>query len=141
MKPTILFSLIAIVILQCKPAEKAVSTASLENTYWKLVAMNGRPVVTPENAREVHIVLAKDGDKRMLKGFAGCNGIGGDYTVDGNKIGFTAISTKMFCNDRMDVENFLLDVLTKADGYKIKGETLELYQGGSLLTTFQSVYL
>lgn len=141
MKPTILFSLIAILLLQCKPAEKTSSTATLENTYWKLLAMNGRLVATPENGREVHIVLAKDGDKRMLKGFAGCNSIGGAYTVDGNKIGFTAISTKMFCDDRMDVENFLLDVLTKADGYKIKGETLELYQGNSLLTTFQSVYL
>lgn len=140
MKPAIFFS-ISILLLHCKPAEKTGSIANLENTYWKLTAMNGRLVATPENGREVHIVLAKDGDKKMLKGFAGCNSIGGEYAVDGNKIGFTAISTKMFCNDRMDVENFLLDVLNKADGYKIKGETLELYQGNSLLTTFQSVYL
>lgn len=135
-KHILLFLLISL-LTSCK----AGSTANLENTYWKLAQREGKPVITPENAKEVHIVLAKEGDNRSLKGFAGCNSIGGDYTTEGNKITFTVISTKMFCEDRMDVENFLMAALNSADRYTIKGETLELYQGDKLLAEFESVYL
>jgi heat shock protein HslJ len=141
MNKHILLFLFVSLLTHCKPSEKAGSTANLENTYWKLAKMEGKPVITPENAKEVHIVLAKEGDSRSLKGFAGCNSIGGDYTTEGNKVTFTVISTKMFCEDRMDVENFLMAALNRADQYTIKEETLELYQGDKLLAEFESVYL
>jgi heat shock protein HslJ len=140
-KPILLLLLISILLPSCKPSEKAGSAANLENTYWKLAKMGDKLVMTPENEKEVHIVLAKEGDTRALKGFAGCNAVGGDYTTEGNKITFTVISTKMFCEDRMDVENFLMAALNSADRYTIKEETLELYQGDKLLAKFESVYL
>jgi heat shock protein HslJ len=140
-KHILLLILLSILLPSCKPAEKAGSTASLENTYWKLARMDGKPVMTPENEKEVHIVLTKEGDNRSLKGFAGCNSIGGNYSTESNKISFTVISTKMFCESRMDVENFLLTALNSADQYTVKGETLELYQGYKLLAAFESVYL
>lgn len=133
--------LIIVLLACCKPAEKTGSVARLENTYWKLSEMNGMPVITPADAKEVHIVLASADGEKQLRGFGGCNGIGGNYTTDGNKIKFTTISTRMFCESRMDVENFLTKVLQQADGYKISGETLELYEGNVFLTRFESVYL
>lgn len=50
------------------------------------------------------------------------------------------MTTKMAC-DRLDVENFLTKAMESADSYKIKGEKLELYEGNTLLATFESVYL
>lgn len=134
------FSVLFILLFQCKSAEKNTSTARLENTYWKLAEMNGMPVETPENAKEVHIVLAAEGDEKRIRGFGGCNGLGGNYTVSDNKVKFTVLSTKMFC-DRMDVENYLTKALSEADSYVIKGETLELFQGNTALIRFNSVYL
>jgi heat shock protein HslJ len=129
-----------IMLAQCKPAQNTTSTASLENTYWKLSDMNGAPVSTPEGGKEVHMVLGKSGSGQRLKGFGGCNNMGGNYTVSANTIKFVVISTKMAC-DRMAVENFFFDALNRADRYLIKGETLELYQGETFLTRFESVYL
>jgi heat shock protein HslJ len=126
---------------QCKPTEtKTTSAANLENTYWKLTEINGEPLSTPENGREVHIVLTKEGNEGKLKGFAGCNNMGGSYSITDGKIKFTVISTKMMCEDRMDIENFLLGVLNNADNYIIEGENLKLYEGRTFLANFQSVY-
>jgi heat shock protein HslJ len=102
--------------------------------------MNGMPVITPEGSKEVHFVLSSEGSEKRIKGFAGCNGLGGNYTLNGDKIKFTTMTTKMAC-DRLDVENFLTKSLESADSYKIKGEKLELYEGNTLLATFESVYL
>lgn len=136
-----ILSVLSIVMIQCKSTQPTTSTARLENTYWKLSEMNGIPVSTPENQREVHFVLTKDGNDTTLKGFAGCNTMGGTYTTTGNKIKFSTFSTKMMCNERMDIENFIFSTLRDADTYKIIGETLELYQGNTFLAKFESVYL
>lgn len=134
-------ALIIVFLACCKPTEKTTSVAHLENTYWKLSEMNGMPVITPADAKEVHMVLASSDGEKTLRGFAGCNGLGGTYTVDGDRIKFTTITTRMFCESRMDVENFLTNVLQQADHYAIKGETLELYEGNTFLAKFDSVYL
>ncbi len=136
----ILLSLVLLTLFQCRSSENTTSVANLENTYWKLAEMNGMPVITPENSKEVHFVLSSEGNEKRIKGFAGCNGLGGNYTLDGDKIKFTTMTTKMAC-DRLDVENFLTKAMESADSYKIKGEKLELYEGNTLLATFESVYL
>ncbi|RYY29889.1 MAG: META domain-containing protein [Chitinophagaceae bacterium] len=113
--------------------------ASLTNTYWKLSMANDRPVVTPDNSREIHIKFRNEGS--TLLGFAGCNGLGGNYVLSGeNGIRITAITTKMYC-DRMETENFLTNAITKADNYRVTGEKLSLFQGRKLLATFEAVYL
>lgn len=137
----IIFPFVLILFIQCKTTETNQSKASLENTYWKLSEVNGMPVETPPNAKEVHMILVNaDGEKR-IKGFAGCNGLGGDYTTDGNKINFSVITTKIFCEEQMETENILTQSLTDANRYEIKGETLELYQDDTFLIKFQSIYL
>lgn len=131
----------ASLLLQCKSATNNSSVASLENTYWKLAEMNGLPVITPANGKEVHFVMSNDGGEKRIHGFAGCNNLAGSYTTQGSNIKFTAITTKMMCADRMDVEDFFTKALSEANAFKIKGETLELYQGDTMLAKFESVYL
>lgn len=136
------FTTIVFLMAQCKSSSQTTtSTAHLENTYWKLSEMNGMPVVTPADAKEVYFIMTAEGADKRIKGFAGCNSLGGSYTLDGNKIKFTTITTRMMCHDRMDIENYLVQVLSNADSYKITGETLELYRGNTFLAKFDSVYL
>ncbi|RYF98233.1 MAG: META domain-containing protein, partial [Chitinophagaceae bacterium] len=114
------------------------ATASLTNTYWKLSEMNGKKVETPDNQKEVHIKFAIK--ENNFQGFGGCNGLGGSYELTGKDgIKIRTLSTQMYC-DRMEVENFLKNAVTKADRYEINGEKLNLYEGKTLLISFDSVY-
>lgn len=131
--------------MQCKssqPAAASVSTATLLNTYWRLAEMNGEPLTTPDGRREVHIILTQEGNENRLKGFAGCNSVGGTFRQEEQKLTFSAISTKMMCDpESMKVEDFLLGALTETDSYTISGETLSLLEGETALASFQAVYL
>jgi len=147
MKPinAFLLLLIGTLLFQCKsskPTSDTGSTATLLNTYWRLSEMNGEPVQPPAGTREVHIILSLDDQENRMKGFAGCNNIGGSFKLDGQKITFSAFSTKMMCEpNQMKVEDFLLKALGATDNYTIEGETLTLLEGDTVLATFQSVYL
>lgn len=123
-----------IFLVQCK-ATSTESTVTLQNTYWKLTEAGGKPVETPAQGREVHMILTSENN---IKGFAGCNGLGGDYTVDGNNVKFSTITTRMFCELQMDVENRLTQALTEADRYLINGNMLELYKGEALVARFEA---
>jgi heat shock protein HslJ len=136
----LLYFLCGIVLCQCKTAQVADVKTTLENTYWKLTEMNGEPVITGDNEKEVHLILTQEGGQPKLKGFAGCNSIGGTYALTGNKLKFTVISTKMMCDpSHMAVENFLVGVLASATTYSIDGETLELLDGDTSLADFKAV--
>jgi heat shock protein HslJ len=135
----------AAVLMQCKGTKTDTTpgaTASLLNTHWRLAEMNGEPVQTPPGIREVHIILTVTDQENRIKGFAGCNNLGGGFKQNGNKITFSAFSTKMMCDPaQMKVEDFLFQALTATDNYELKGETLMLLEGQTLLATFQAVYL
>lgn len=98
----------------------------LQGTYWKLYSLMGNiiPDVDSAKAKEAHIVFNKDGTEG---GNGGCNQFGGNYELEGNsKIFFgPIISTKMYC-DNAKYENLFFDLLSKADNYLIKGDTLYL---------------
>lgn len=129
----------------CKPKQKAVTdgyaNADLEGTYWKLVELNNQQIrPTPDNRREIHIQFRKESSK--LEGFAGCNTIAGQYTVDkNNRLGISSIlSTRMACDD-LGLETVLVKVLETADSYTIKGFELSLSKGGiAPLAKFKAVY-
>jgi len=132
------------VLIQCKSTQSASGkpTATLINTYWKLAEANGERIETPAGVREVHIILTVENNENRLKGFAGCNNIGGSFKQDQNKLTFSAFSTKMMCpNQQMKLENFLLDLLSATDNYLIKGEDLMLLEGDTELAIFKAVYL
>jgi len=133
---------LVVFLFSCKTVQtSSTSTATLENTRWKLSEMNGMPVITPPDAKEVHFILSSENGEHRIQGFAGCNSLGGSFTREGNKIKFTTITTRMMCNERMDIENYLTSVLTNTDSYKINGEILELYQADTFLAKFEAVHL
>lgn len=117
------------------------STAQLENTYWKLMAIRDTMVETPEGAREIHLVL--NSQESRVKGFGGCNGFSGGYELNGDKIKFGNIAaTMMACAGGMDTERKVHEMLPKVTGWKISGETLQLSdEKGVVLATFESRYM
>jgi len=117
------------------------STAQLENTYWKLMALLDRPVATPEGAREIHFVL--NSAERQLSGFAGCNRMSGPYVLEGEKISFDQIaSTMMACASGMDIEQQFKQMFAAVAAWKISGETLQFVDiNGNAIATFESRYM
>lgn len=138
MKSAILFTCI-LILFQCKSPQHSANTVPLENTHWKLVEAGGKKILTPAGGKEVYMQLVREGDTGMLKGYAGCNGLGGDYQTEGRKIKFQPITTRMYCELQMDTETALTGMLAIADRYRIRGNTLELFAADELLGKFEAL--
>ena len=116
----ILFSLLVLLILS---ACTSGSSTSVEG-QWKLISLGG-PVsqITVDPQIETSI----DFDAGNLSGNVGCNGFGGEYTVDGNTLTFGPImSTMMFCEEFAVQESMTLSVLHEKATYELKGNTLTI---------------
>jgi len=120
----------------CAPTDHA----ELQNTYWKLLELDGQPVVTPEGMREAHIVLATEG--YSARGHAGCNNFFGSFETAGDALSFSAIgSTMMACPEGMDTEQAFLQTLGDTTRYEISGQFLTLYADDRLLARLEAMYL
>lgn len=118
------------------------SNYNILEKYWKLVELNGKPVIPDSSfAREPHIIL-KEADNRV-NGNGGCNTISGYYEVRGrNRIAFSKmITTQMACANAQ-LERQFLDALQKADHFIIMGDTLILNRARMApLARFKTVYM
>ena len=93
---------------------------------WKLTSYGPADAQTPAVAdAEAGLTFKEDG---TVTGNSGCNGLGGDYTVEGDQVTFGQIvSTLMACDEpRMAQEDAVHQVLTDTAAYKIEGNTLTL---------------
>lgn len=117
----------------------------LQNTYWKLVELDGQAVISPDGRREAHMILYSEDGENRVKGNAGCNRFFGGYDTDDTRkeqgITFGRMgATMMACIDGMDTERAFLDALENADRYVITGQTLAIYQGDTVLARFEAVH-
>ena len=119
----------------------SVSTAELLNTYWKLTRLGEQVITTPEDKREIHIVLHSENQR--VAGFSGCNQMMGSYVLNGEQIKFDQMGgTLMACVPDMALEQKFMAIFPQAERWKIDGETLRLLNaGGATLATFESVYM
>ena len=91
--------------------------------------------------KEIHMILKKDSAR--VQGNSGCNTFTGGYELkEPNRISFSQVaSTQMACID-MENETQFLKVLSQADSYYLKGDTLQLIRARMApLAVFQAVYL
>lgn len=123
------------------PPPPSASTASLENTYWKLLRLGNEPVNMGADQREPHLVLHSEGNR--VAGFGGCNRITGSYSVSSDKLSFSQMAgTMMACLDGMQYERAFHDALGKVSAWRIDGERLELLdESGASVAQFESRYL
>ena len=120
------------------PGAKAAPTP-LRSTYWKLVALNGKPAVAAKDQREPHLVLK--GDELRVSGSGGCNNLMGGFEVDGDKLRFTQVaSTMMMCPEGMAQETSFLKTLETVARYRISGDALTLADDkGKAVAKFRAV--
>ena len=112
-------------------------TGALENTYWKLVELNGEQVVPVPGSQEPHLRL--ESVLRRITVSGGCSSIQGSYQVDQGNLRFRGIAnTQKTCpKPIMDQENALLKALGATTTFRLFAETLELYGEGRLLARFE----
>lgn len=118
--------------LTLQPAD----TMALEETYWKLIAIRGRPAMAGAGAREVHLSLRRDGHKLEANG--GCNYILGDYELAGDALRLRlGAATKMMCAEAvMKQERALSKALPATRSYRIAGNKLALLDGRKVVAQF-----
>ncbi|MFV0679181.1 META domain-containing protein [Ottowia sp.] len=113
------------------PASGAIASAPLLNTYWRILSLEGQPVVVRGNQREPHLVLADD-DRQPPRArvYAGCNQISGGYTVNGTELTFARamMSTKKACVPPLGEQEARLSrvLATQPLHWRIDGQQLTL---------------
>lgn len=137
-----LFLLAVIAGCTGKTTQTNSTTSSLENSYWKLVELNGKTIVTPERQREAHIIL-RGGEPPALGGSGGCNRLMGSYTISGNTITFgNTAMTMMACPQGMETEYEFTEVLRGKKQWLITGDTLLLKnETGKTVAQFTVQYM
>lgn len=102
-------------------------TKILSGTYKITLVGNNKEL--PEN-----IHLSFDETKNRVSGFAGCNNFSGNYNIDGYTIKFGMLmSTKMFCDRFMDIEQHVLSALEQTNTFSLKDNSLNLKDGETIL--------
>ncbi|WP_166267711.1 META domain-containing protein [Marinobacter caseinilyticus] len=113
--------------------------ASLTNTYWKLLSVEGVDVRVVDNQREPHLIFLDDG---QVRGHTGCNSLKGRYGASNGQLAFTAMAaTRMACQDN-SVETSMLIALQATTQAQIRGDRLILQSiAGDTLAVLGAVYL
>ena len=106
-------------------------TYTLEGTTWKLSSFGLNRMAVPAGAS----IAFKDG---QYSGHGGCNGVGGNYTLNDNMLSFAAgFSTMMACPE-LNLEHKYMKALEQVDSYKIEGDVLDLLSQGHSVLRFKA---
>lgn len=141
-----LLILLTFLVVGCNSAKKTISQPtdeSITEKYWKLKTLEGKAITMKKNQeREIFFTLKTQGNR--VSGFAGCNSLSGEYTLEkGNKISFKNVAVTMKMCPDVDVnENDFLEVFELADNYTISEDVLTLNVGRRTpLAVFEAVYM
>jgi copper homeostasis protein (lipoprotein) len=115
----------------------SLTVGGLEDTYWKLVELNGEAVVTAPGQEEAHLRLETVLRKVTVSG--GCSSIRGSYQVDQGNLRFKEIAdTQKNCPETvMRQEGAFLKALEATTTFRLFTEALELYGQGKRLARFE----
>ena len=119
------------------PAEVAqASTVPLVATHWRLLQLGDQMIDNPPGERDIHFVL--QAQNTSVTGNAGCNSMIGQYALNGAALKFDQMGgTRMYCEERMEVEQKFLAMFAQVAGWKITGQTLQLLDAsGGAVGTF-----
>ena len=116
---------ISLVISACSAQSMEEPQVSLLGS-WKLTSYGPASSPTPAvEDTEAGMTFNEDG---TVAGNSGCNGFGGNYTVEGDQVPFSEIvSTLIACEEPlMSQEEAVLTVMADSVTYSIDGDTLTL---------------
>ena len=107
-----------------------------EDTYWRLVRIDGKPVDEGEQGVEPHLIFDKSTGR--MGGSGGCNIISATYSIDGEKLELGEVSSTLrACAEGMEIETEFLNALQEASIWNIEGDELEFHRrSGQFLMRF-----
>jgi copper homeostasis protein (lipoprotein) len=119
--------------------QKIQTDSNLTEKYWKLVSINDREVTKDDfMAKEPHLNFKSEFNR--VSGSDGCNGFGGVYFLEGNKITFEKMmSTLMACPDSFVFDKFMKNLQEEVTYNLVDEETLILHSGNDTMK-FKVVY-
>ncbi len=126
---------------RCGASSGGMTTAALENTYWKLTSLNARAVTVPVGEQEPYLML-NAGTGRM-SGWSGCSGLWGRYRANNQGLTFTTLmSMRTTCASGApgaELERRYLAALRRVSRAKITRQRLELFDArGKVLAQFDA---
>ena len=123
------------------PAATGKPDSPLRNTYWKLVSLQGKPVVAHDQQREAHIVFASNDNR--LSGSSGCNRMMGVFENKNDQLKINNVAgTRMACPEGMEVETQFLKALLTVTRFTISGEHMDMLDAtGDIVAGFNAVAL
>jgi copper homeostasis protein (lipoprotein) len=106
-------------------APQAHAKASLVETYWRPVEIEGQAVVIHAGTREPHFVLSREGGR--VRGFTGCNNLMGAYEQGPDGFRFKGMATtRKACPPANDIEARFVAALNATASVRVVGDALEL---------------
>jgi len=124
---------------------KEIGAEGITGKYWKLIEINGKPVVLDESfKREPFFILRNE--ERRIDGHGGCNTFFGTFEIDpaAKRIKFSQMATTMMMCLNMQIEDEMKKVFEMADNYNLSsdGKYLSLNRARMApLARFEVVYL
>ncbi len=122
-----------------RPDALALPPLTLVGTPWVLIELDGAAVNQGDTTKPVTLMLQASPDRFV--GSAGCNSMGGPYTLDGASLRMgPAVATRLACARGMDVEKRYLAAIDRVRGWRIAGRSLEwLDDAGAAIARFQAL--
>lgn len=130
MKKSFFLLILFFLLTSCAGSQKkiqAIQHLSLFDTNWNLVAINQRPIDTLESKRP-HIQFSKK--EMKATGNNGCNSVFASIDTIEDRLSFGPVgSTRMACQEGMEIEMAFLGMLQASKKYRIDGYSLLIMDG------------
>jgi heat shock protein HslJ len=130
----LMLALVVVALSAAVPAQAQGGSTPLAGTSWRLVELNGQPVVG-----EQPLTLVFAADEQRVSGYGGCNQFSGPYTQNGASLRFGPLaSTRRACLDEAlnAQETAYFAALESTNRYSIENGQLVLYRGNQVLARF-----
>jgi heat shock protein HslJ len=117
----------------CSIVNQASDHVNLGDSEWKLVSIEQTPTNLGENA-----IIKFNEKESKVSGIAACNSFGANYEMIRQAIKFESlITTKKFCEEKMDEENQIITNLQNVTRYEVKSNILYFYSQDKLMLTYK----
>ena len=105
------------------------TTNPIDRNSWRLISFGHTRMAVPPGI----VLRFTDGS---YEGFAGCNGISGEYHLESDSLKLTQNpSTQLACR-YISTETKFRKLLSETDSYEVKNERLEMKSGGRPILIF-----
>jgi copper homeostasis protein (lipoprotein) len=111
------------------------STPEIVGIHWKLIELNGKPVVSDGSSKDYYIEFMPD---NLFRAFAGCNKLNGHYEYSKDKIHFMRVVGTMMACPNMETEETFKEALESVNNFIRNDKILQFRQGEKFLAKFEA---